>query len=319
MTERDEGLPFDDDIEEKNEDFEERLDEDEEIVKDIDSLKLLNPDTASDDSVQLYFKNISAYKPLSMEEEKALGEKIRNGDKEALKKLILSNLKFVASIAHKYKNTGVPLADIINQGNIGLIEAAKRYDPDKNVKFITYAVWWIRQAIVHGLANQTGSVKLPLKQAHNLYKINSARERLTKELKREPNTQELSVASGILEDDIDNLVQVSKQYLSLDAATNDEKDNFFIDNLEDDNSSVEDLIIQKTMKDAIDEIIGNLDEREAAIINMRFGIDDGIPKTLEEIGKEMNLSRERVRQLESRAMDRLRKKALKKRLNDFLN
>lgn len=314
-----ENQPRHEETEEENIDFKGGYEEDEDIIQNIDTLKILYKETYPEDVVQLYFKNISAYKPLSLAEEKALGEKIKEGDKEALKKLILSNLKFVVSIAHKYKNTGVPLPDIINQGNIGLIEAAKRYDPEKNVKFITYAVWWIRQAIIHGLSNQTGSVKLPLKQANNLYKINSSKERLTKELKREPTVKEISKASGINEDEIDHLVQASKKHLSLDAATNDEEDNFFIDNLEDENSSVEKAIIEKTMRDAIDEIISYLDEREASIINMRFGMDDGTPKTLEEIGKVLNLSRERVRQLEARAMDKLKKKALKKRLNDFLN
>lgn len=317
MTNKDSEIPSD--LAENGEISLDDVFDDEDIAQNIENLKLPEQDPSSEDSVQLYFKNISAYKPLSMEEEKALGERIKKGDKEALKKLILSNLKFVVSMAHKYKNTGVPIADIINQGNIGLIEAAKRYDPDKNVKFITYAVWWIRQAIVHGLSNQTGSVKLPLKQASNLYKINSARERLTKELKREPSNKEIADASGISEEDVAHLVQASKKHLSLDAATNDDEDNFFIDNIEDENSSVEDAIIQKTMRDSIDEIISDLDEREAQIINMRFGMDDGTPKTLEDIGKSMNLSRERVRQLESRAMDKLRKKALKKRLNDFLN
>lgn len=302
-----------------NESHTEGIFDDEDISQNIENLKLPEDDHSPDDAVQLYFKNISTYKPLSMEEEQALGRKIKQGDKEALKILILSNLKFVVSMAHKYKSTGVPIADIISQGNIGLIEAAKRYDPDKNVKFITYAVWWIRQAIVHGLSNQTGSVKLPLKQASNLYKINSARERLTKELKREPSNKEIADASSLTEEDVAHLVQASRKPLSLDAATNNEEDNFFIDNIEDENSSVENAIIQKTMKDSIDEIISDLDEREALIINMRFGIDDGTPKTLEDIGQSMNLSRERVRQLESRAMDKLHKKALKKRLNDFLN
>lgn len=300
-------------------DFDEIYEEDEEIVENLEPIKILNSEQDAEDSVQLYFKNISSYKPLSMDEEKELGIKIKNGDTDALKKLILANLKFVASVAHKYKNSGIPLADIINQGNIGLIEAAKRYDPDKNVKFITYAVWWIRQAIIHGIANQSRFVRLPIKQAGNLYKVNAAKERLTKELKREPTLEEISASVGISEDEMADLLQISKKHLSLDASSNDEDDHFFLDNIEDEHSSVEEAIMQKTLKNSIDEIVQDLNEREASIINMRFGIDDGIPKTLEEIGSILNLSRERVRQLEERAMEKLRRKALKKRLNDFLN
>lgn len=295
--------------------FDEPADE----LENIEELHSLNDENLQGDAVQLYFKNISKYKPHSMEEEQELGRLIRKGDTEALKKLILSNLRFVVSIANKYRNTGLPLADIISQGNIGLLEAAKRYDPDKGVKFITYAVWWIRQAIIQGLAEQSVSVRLPVKQASILYRINSASEKLVKKLNRQPTIEELSKATGIDEADITDITRATRSELSLDAPVGENGDSFFIDTLRSSSRNAEEEIIQKTLKASIDEIISDLDEREAKIIMQRFGLDEGEAKTLEEIGKEMNISRERVRQIEAKAMEKLKKKALKKRLNDFLN
>ncbi len=289
----------------------EGLNEPADELENIEELRLLGNENTSGDSIQLYFKNISEYKPYSMEEERELGRRIRKGDGEALKKLILANLRFVVSIANKYRNTGIPLADLINQGNIGLLEAAKRYDPDKGVKFITYAVWWIRQAIIQGLTEQTGSVRLPVKQANILYRINSASEKLVKNLKRQPTVEEISQATGISETDITDITRASRNELSLDSPIGESDDRFFIDALESSYPDAEEEIIRKTLKASMDEIVSDLNEREATIIMQRFGLDGGEPKTLEEIGEEMNISRERVRQIEARAMEKLKKKPLK--------
>ena len=292
---------------------------DEEILDlNIDPVTELN-DSTSEDALQQYFKSISAYKPYSHQEEIELGNRIQQGDKEALKKLILANLKFVVSIANKYKNLDVPLLDLINQGNIGLLEAAKRYDPSKGTKFITYAVWWIKQAIVQALNEQGSTVKLPVKHTNYLYKINSATEKLTKELGRVPSTKELSEVTSIPEDEIEEVLMASKSYLSLDNYIGNEEDKTFLESLEDEDTNVEKAIIAKTLKSSIDEIISSLDPREAEIIMKRYGFDGESPKTLEELGESMGVSRERIRQLENRALEKLRKKALKKRLNDYLN
>lgn len=292
---------------------------DEEILDlNIDPVTELN-DSTSEDALQQYFKSISAYKPYSHQEEIELGNRIQQGDKEALKKLILANLKFVVSIANKYKNLDVPLLDLINQGNIGLLEAAKRYDPSKGTKFITYAVWWIKQAIVQALNEQGSTVKLPVKHTNYLYKINSATEKLTKELGRVPSTKELSEVTSIPEDEIEEVLMASKSYLSLDNYIGNEEDKTFLESLEDEDTNVEKAIIAKTLKSSIDEIISSLDPRETEIIMKRYGFDGESPKTLEELGESMGVSRERIRQLENRALEKLRKKALKKRLNDYLN
>jgi len=273
----------------------------------------------SESSLKHYLNAISAYKPLSKEQEFKLGERIQAGDEEALNTLILCNLKFVVSIANRYRNTGLPISDLINQGNLGLVEAGKRFDHTKDVKFISYAVWWIRQSIIQALAEQSGTVKLPIKQAGILYKINGATERLNKKLNREPTARELAEHLDMDESDIENVLRVSRNYLSLEAPIKDGEDRSFIDLLESGTKDIEEDIISKTLKSALDDIVDELDERESQIIEWRFGLNDEAPKTLEEIGELMEISRERVRQLETRALAKLRKKAMKNKLQDFLN
>jgi len=273
----------------------------------------------SENSIKHYLNSISQYKPLTKEQEYDLGVRIQEGDDDALNLLILSNLKFVVSIANRYRNTGLPVSDLINQGNLGLVEAARRFDHTKDVKFISYAVWWIRQSIIQALAEQSGTVKLPIKQAGILYKINGAKEKLNKELNREPNTREIAEHLEIEEDAIENVLRVSRNYLSLEAPIRDGEDRSFIDLLESESTDIEEDIISKTLKTALDDIVEELDERESMIISWRFGLDGEAPKTLEEIGEEMQISRERVRQLETRALAKLRKKAMKNKLQDFLN
>jgi RNA polymerase primary sigma factor len=284
------------------------------IEKDIDI-----PQVLSDDQVKNYLQKISEYHPLTREEEYKLGKEIQKGNKKALEKLVLSNLKFVVTIANRYKISGIPMVDLINQGNVGLLEAAKRFDPDKGVKFISYAVWWIRQSIIQSLAEQSGTVKLPIKQASILYKINGAIETLTKELGREPKSNEIAEYLNISEEDIENILRVSRNYLSLEAPIKDGEDRSFIDFLESNKQDVEDSIIHKTLADSLKEIINELPEREKQIVIWRFGLNGEAPKTLEEIGLTLSISRERVRQVEARALSKLKKKALKRKLTDYLN
>ncbi|TCK60588.1 sigma-70 family RNA polymerase sigma factor [Seleniivibrio woodruffii] len=294
----------------------EQLDE-EEIEEAAEQAEM--PAPVSENSLKQYLNSISRYKPLTKEQEYDLGVRIAGGDQEALNKLILSNLKFVVSIANRYKNTGLPISDLINQGNLGLVEAAKRFDHTKDVKFISYAVWWIRQSIIQALAEQSGTVKLPIKQAGILYKINGAIEKLNKQLNREPNSHELAEYLKMEEEDIENVLRVSRNYLSLEAPIKDGEDRSFIDLLESGSADIEEDIIAKTLKAALDDIVDELDERESQIISWRFGLDGEAPRTLEEIGEKMQISRERVRQLETRALAKLRKKAMKNKLQDFLN
>lgn len=273
----------------------------------------------TDDSIKDFINKIDKFKPLTREEEYELGKRIQQGDQEALNKLILSNIKFVVSMANRYKNTGVSLSDLINQGNLGLVEAAKRFDPDKGVKFISYAVWWIRQAMIQLLAEQSGTVKLPIKQASLLYKINEAIETLSKKYHREPTSEEISEYLNIPKENIENILMVSKNYLSFESPIKDGEDRTFLDLMESKTIKVEDEVINHTLKDSLQTLIQELDEREANILKMRYGLDGENPMTLEEVGNILNISRERVRQIESRALSKLRKKAVKKRLQDYLN
>ncbi|MGE4318123.1 MAG: RNA polymerase sigma factor RpoD/SigA [Deferribacterales bacterium] len=307
-----------------NEEIDESLDENEQLDQEDENIaeeaeQEFVPAPISENSLKQYLNSISRYKPLTKEQEYDLGVRIQKGDEDALNKLILCNLKFVVSIANRYKNTGLPISDLINQGNLGLVEAAKRFDHTKDVKFISYAVWWIRQSIIQALAEQSGTVKLPIKQAGILYKINGAIEKLNKSLSREPSAFELAEYLKMDEADIENVLRVSRNYLSLEAPIKDGEDRSFIDLLDSGAGDIEEDIISKTLKAALDDIVDELDERESMIISWRFGLDGEAPKTLEEIGEEMNISRERVRQLETRALAKLRKKAMKNKLQDFLN
>jgi RNA polymerase primary sigma factor len=275
--------------------------------------------SVSDDSLKDYLNKISEYSHFSREKEYELGKRIQAGDEEAVKELVLANLKFVISVANRYKNSGLSMSDIINQGNLGLIEAARRFDPDRGVKFISYAVWWIRQSIIQTLAEQSGTVKLPIKQASILYKINEATEKLSKELGRDPNADEIANYLEMDVNDVENILRVSRNYLSLEAPIKDGEDRSFIDLLDSGTKSVEDEIIETNLKNSLEEIVDELPEREATIVKLRFGLEGETPKTLEEIGEMMNISRERVRQIESRALLKLKKKALKRKLYDYLN
>ncbi|WP_022850196.1 sigma-70 family RNA polymerase sigma factor [Limisalsivibrio acetivorans] len=307
---------------EDTEESEEDLEEVTEQVADNEEEVAEKPEAippVSENTLKHYLNSISSYRPLTKDEEFALGERIQNGDEKALTHLILCNLKFVVSIANRYRNTGLPISDLINQGNLGLVEAAKRFDHTKGVKFISYAVWWIRQAIIQALAEQSGTVKLPIKQAGILYKINGAMEKLNKELGREPTSSELASHLGMQEGDIENVLRVSRNYLSLEAPIKEGEDRSFIDLLDSGSQSVEDEIVMKTLKQALGDIIEELEGRESQIVSWRYGLDGDAPKTLEEIGDILNISRERVRQLESRALAKLRKKAMRKKLHDYLN
>ncbi|TYB32545.1 MAG: RNA polymerase sigma factor RpoD/SigA, partial [Flexistipes sinusarabici] len=227
ITEEEDEL-LEKDVEEDSKELEKKLKEDPSALAPV-----------SDDMLKSYLNKISQFSPLSREEEYKLGKRIQEGDQEALNKLILSNLKFVVSIANRYKNSGISMTDLINQGNVGLVEAAKRFDPERGVKFISYAVWWIRQAIIQALAEQSGTVKLPIKQASILYKINEAVEKLTKENGKEPTPYELSQYLDMETEDIENILRVSRNYLSLEAPIKEGEDKSFIDLLESETGSVE--------------------------------------------------------------------------------
>jgi RNA polymerase primary sigma factor len=272
------------------------------------------------DSLDAFLKAISKIPLLTREEELEYAKKAKAGDKKALKKLIESNLRFVVSVAKKYLGCGLPLHDLIAEGLLGLIEAARRFDPDKGVKFISYAVWWIRQSIMQALAQQTGAVKIPVKQAVLVNKITRSYGELLKKLGREPTTEELAEYLGMEPKDIERLTTVCQLPLSLDTPIGEEEDITFKDFLKGAGTAeVEEKVVHEELKQNIKEMLEQLTPQEKKIIIMRFGLGGEEPKTLREIGEKLGISRERVRQLETRAKKKMKEQALKKKLQVFLN
>jgi len=272
------------------------------------------------DSLDAFLKSISKIPLLTREEEIELAKRAKAGDKEALKKLVESNLRFVVSVAKKYLGCGLPLHDLIAEGILGLIEAARRFDPDKGVKFISYAVWWIRQSIMQALAQQTGAVKIPVKQAVLVNKITRSYGELLKKLGREPTIEELAEHVGMEPKEVERLLSICQVPLSLDTPIGDEEDTTFKDFLKGEGTAeVEERVVQEELKQSIQEMLEQLTPQEKKIIIMRFGLDGSEPKTLREIGEKLGISRERVRQLETRAKKKMKEYAMRKKLNVFLN
>ncbi len=271
-------------------------------------------------SLGTYLKEISRIPLLTREGEIALARRIRAGDEEAVSQLVEANLRFVVSIANKYRSCGIALLDLINEGNIGLMEAARRFDPDKGVKFISYAVWWIRQAIMQALAEQCGSVRLPLKQAGLLYRIRDRMSRMTRELGREPYSRELAAAMDMTENEVEEIMRVSRRALSLEAPIGEDSDTAYLDLMTADNiPPVDQELIDDSLNDEIGKLLKDLSEREERVIRMRFGIGADGPLTLEKVGEKLGLSRERIRQIEKKAKKKLLKKAKVRMLADFLH
>jgi RNA polymerase primary sigma factor len=271
------------------------------------------------DALGQYMGEISKLKPLSREEEEELSTRIQEGDVQALHELVRRNLKYVVTVANKYRGCGLSLQDLIEEGNIGLIQAAKRFDGQRHIKFITYAVWWIRQAIMHSLAEQSGTVKLPVKQAGKLYKIERKFKSLTQELEREPTTSEVADGLGYLVEDIENIMRAYRTHLSLDTPLRDDDVTQYLDLLENPHYiPYDDQIMKESLHDKVDDMLKHLSKREEQILRMRFGFN-GETKTLEEIGNVIGLSRERVRQIEKRAKARLKLRSTGESLQDHLD
>ncbi len=275
---------------------------------------------AFESSLVAYFKEISNIPLLKREDEHVLGIKIQKGDHESLKELVQRNLKYVVSVAYVYKGCGVSLSDLISEGNIGLIQAALRFDPFRNVKFITYASWWIRQAIRHAVAEQSGAVRLPAKQAALLSKINAKNKAFLQEHERVPTSEDLSKELGLSVEEIESILRAYRSHLSLNAPLKNRKGTDYLELLESKNkNSIDDNVLLDSLRYKIEEFLKELSPREEKVLRCRFGFDQKGPFTLEEIAKEMHLSRERVRQIEKKATERLRLKRKIKNLKDFLN
>ena len=273
-------------------------------------------------TLRRYLKEIGRYKQLNHEQEVELAARIQAGDEDAVREMVESNLRFVVAYAKRYRNPNVPFLDLIHEGNLGLIQAAKKYDPSQeghDVKFITYAVWWIRQAILHALAEHAGSFRLPQKQANTLYRMERIRSLLAERFARAPTDSELSEELGISIDDVRVLTRASRSSLSLNEPVDSEGDSELGDLLEQTGlPDTDELLLRESFSRALGDALAELPARERKVLELRFGLADDQPKTLREIGEVMGLSRERVRQIESRALNKLRRSHQKHSLQGFL-
>ena len=258
-------------------------------------------------SLVQYLKEISQYPLIDRAEEARLARGIRAGDAECLDKLVRSNLRFVVSVAKKYQKQGVPLSDLINEGNLGLIRAAHKFDETKGIKFISYAVWWIRQAILQALAEQSRIVRVPLNRAGALHRIGRRSSSLLQELGREPTVEEIARDLDIPEQEVERTMAISQSHLSLDAPITPGEDSRLLDYLPDQFSpGPEDEAYEHALKRTVEDALSSLKEREAKILRLYYGLDDQDPMTLEEIGQILGITRERVRQIKEKALARLR-------------
>ena len=273
-----------------------------------------------DRSLDLYLREIGETPLINAEEEVRLARKIKQGDKRALEKLTKANLRFVVSVAKQYQNQGLSLADLINEGNIGLIKAAKRFDETRGFKFISYAVWWIRQAILQSLAEQSRIVRLPLNRVGTLHKIGKVSSRLEQSLGRLPSPSEISKVLELSEAEVSDTLKISNSHLSLDAPFSASEDNSLIDVLEDEfQPSPDEALLDGSLKVEIEKALDSLTPREAEVINLYFGLHHEKALTLEEIGARFSLTRERVRQIKEKAIRRLRHASRSRSLRAYLN
>ena len=270
-------------------------------------------------SLDKYFNEIGKVNLLTAEQEIELARKIKEGDPEALEKLTKANLRFVVSVAKQYQNQGLSLGDLINEGNLGLIKAARRFDETRGFKFISYAVWWIRQSIMQALAEQSRIVRLPLNRVGALNKIGKAQSNLEQEYEREPSPEELAEELQMDVGDVSEAMTLSAKHVSMDAPFASNEENRLLDVLENEDLPAPDTILMsESLKEEVERALSKLSEREAAVIRLYFGFETDEPLTLEEIGDKFNLTRERVRQIKEKAIRRLRNTTRSKELKKYL-
>ena len=269
-------------------------------------------------SLDKYLQEIGKEDLITVEEEVELAQRIRKGDQKALEKLTRANLRFVVSVAKQYQNQGLSLPDLINEGNLGLIKAAEKFDETRGFKFISYAVWWIRQSILQALAEQSRIVRLPLNQVGSLNKINKAFSRFEQENERRPSPEELADSLDLPAEKVADTLRVSGRHISVDAPFVEGEDNSLLDVLVNDDSPIADrTLINESLSTEVERALSTLTERERYIIKLFFGINTQ-EMTLEEIGEKFGLTRERVRQIKEKAIRRLRHSSRSKLLKTYL-
>lgn len=281
-----------------------------------------NVDAFADDSVRLYLREIGKIPLLSPEEEAELAKRIVKGDKKAKDKMVESNMRLVVSIAKRYGGRGLDFLDLIQEGNTGLLRAVEKFDPAKGFKFSTYATWWVRQAITRAIADQARTIRIPVHMVETINKVLRTTRKLTSELNREPTNEEIAEELGMEPEKVDYVMRIKQDIASLDASVGregDDEDSVLGDFVEDEErDSPEDSAANQILKEQLSEIIATLSDREQKIIRLRFGIGGGRPHTLEEVGNEFDVTRERIRQIEAKALSKLRKNKDTKKLHEYL-
>ena len=288
---------------------------------DMENLDLSIPDGISiEDPVRMYLKEIGKVPLLSAEEEIELAKRMENGDQEAKKRLAEANLRLVVSIAKRYVGRGMLFLDLIQEGNLGLIKAVEKFDYRKGYKFSTYATWWIRQAITRAIADQARTIRIPVHMVETINKLIRVSRQLLQELGREPTPEEISEEMGMPVDRVREILKISQEPVSLETPIGEDEDSHLGDFIQDDNVPVPAEAASFTLlREQLVEVLGTLTEREQKVLRLRFGLDDGRARTLEEVGKEFNVTRERIRQIEAKALRKLRHPSRSRKLKDYLD
>ena len=295
------------------------LDDEEEV--ELDKIDLSVPEGVSiEDPVRMYLKEIGKVPLLSAEEEIELAKKMEQGDENAKKRLAEANLRLVVSIAKRYVGRGMLFLDLIQEGNLGLIKAVEKFDYRKGYKFSTYATWWIRQAITRAIADQARTIRIPVHMVETINKLIRVSRQLLQELGREPTPEEIAEEMDMPVDRVREILKFSQEPVSLETPIGEEEDSHLGDFIQDDNVPVPaDAAAFTLLKEQLVEVLGTLTEREHKVLRLRFGLDDGRARTLEEVGKEFNVTRERIRQIEAKALRKLRHPSRSRKLKDYLD
>ena len=296
----DEGLPAD-------------LDEPEALPEDVENAKL-------DDPVRMYLKEIGRIKLLTPEEEQEIAKKMAEGDEDARKRMSEANLRLVVSIAKRYVGRGMQLLDLIQEGNLGLMKAVEKFDYTKGYKFSTYATWWIRQSITRAIADQARTIRIPVHMVETINRVLRTSHSMVQKLGREPTTKEIADELHIEESKVEEVLKIAQEPVSLETPIGEEEDSHLGDFIQDDEASQPSEEASYTLlREQLEDVLSTLTPREEEVLRMRFGLRDGKPHTLEEVGKEFDVTRERIRQIESKALRKLRHPSRSKKLRDFLN
>ncbi len=288
---------------------------------DMENLDLTIPDGISiEDPVRMYLKEIGKVPLLSAEEEIELAQRMEQGDQEARKRLAEANLRLVVSIAKRYVGRGMLFLDLIQEGNLGLIKAVEKFDYRKGYKFSTYATWWIRQAITRAIADQARTIRIPVHMVETINKLIRVSRQLLQKLGREPSPEEIAEEMGMPPEKVREILKISQEPVSMETPIGEEEDSHLGDFIEDDNvPAPAEAAAFVLLKEQLVEVLGTLTDREQKVLRLRFGLDDGRARTLEEVGKEFNVTRERIRQIEAKALRKLRHPSRSRKLKDFLD